>query len=160
MTVAMVKAVIFAVTDEEVNSMDKDIIISLRGCQVFADEDANVLELVTEGRYCKNGQTYYITYDESEVTGMKGTTTTLKIDDGIVTIMRFGSVNSQLVFQQGQRHISYYDTTYGAFTIGIFANEVNVDINDFGGEIKVDYQLDIDNNKSGKNDFHMLYRMK
>jgi len=132
----------------------KNVIISVKG----SNDDIDVLELVTEGKYYKKGKTYYITYKESEVTGMDGTTTTLKVADGIVTLMRFGSVNSQFIFQQGQKHVSYYDTSYGAFTIGVFANEVSVNVDDSGGEIRVDYQLEIDNNKSGENDFHMFIR--
>jgi uncharacterized beta-barrel protein YwiB (DUF1934 family) len=138
--------------------VNKNVIISLKGTQSMDNQDANVLELVTEGRYYKKGGTYYITYKESEVTGMDGTTTTLKVSDGIVTLMRFGSVNSQFIFQKGQKHVSYYDTTYGAFTIGVFTNDLNINVGDEGGEIKVDYEIEIDNNKSGDNDFHMLIR--
>lgn len=138
--------------------MNKNVIISVKGTQSAENSEANVLELVTEGKYYKKGDTYYITYKESEVTGMEGTTTTLKVADGIVTLMRFGSVNSQFIFQQGQKHISHYDTTYGAFTIGVYANEVNINMNDSGGEISVDYELEIDNNKSGDNDFYMQIR--
>lgn len=138
--------------------MHKNVIISVKGTQTYGNDDMNVLELVTEGKYYKKGKTYYITYKESEVTGMDGTTTTLKVADGIVTLMRFGSVNSQFIFQQGQKHVSYYDTSYGAFTIGVFANEVCINVDDSGGEIRVDYQLEIDNNKSGENDFHMFIR--
>lgn len=90
---------------------------------------------------------------------MEGTTTTLKIgEDGVVTLMRFGSVNTQFIFEQGQKHMSYYDTKYGTFTVGITTNIVRVDIDDKGGEVRVDYQLDIDDNKSGQNDFHMFIR--
>jgi uncharacterized beta-barrel protein YwiB (DUF1934 family) len=122
------------------------------------NQNSNIIELVTEGKYYRKGNAYYITYQESEVTGMDGTTTTLKISDGIVTLMRFGSVNSQFIFQQGHKHVSYYDTSHGAFTIGVFANEVSINVNDTGGEISVDYELEIDNNKSGENDFYMLIR--
>lgn len=138
--------------------MNKNVIISVKGSQTLNDDDINSLELVTEGKYYKKGNAYYITYKESEVTGMDGTTTTLKLADGVVTLMRFGSVNSQFIFEKGQKHISYYDTTYGAFTIGVFTNDININVNDSGGEIQVDYQLEIDNNKSGDNDFHMLIR--
>lgn len=138
--------------------MNKNVIISVKGSQTGADQESNVLELVTEGKYYKKGDTYFITYKESEVTGMEGTTTTLKVTDGVVTLMRFGAVNSQLIFQQGQKHVCHYDTAYGAFTIGVFASEVNINVDDSGGEISVDYQLEIDNNKSGYNDFHMLIR--
>ncbi len=114
--------------------------------------------LVTEGKYYKKDNAYYITYKESEVTGMEGTTTTVKVSDGRITLMRFGSVNSQFIFEQGQKHVSYYDTMHGAFTIGVFTNDMNINVNDSGGEIWVDYQLEVDNNKSGVNDFHMHIR--
>lgn len=137
--------------------MNKNVIISVKGTQT-SEQDTNNLELVTEGRYYKKGNTYFITYKESQVTGMEGTTTTLKVADGVVTLMRFGSVNSQMIFEKGQKHMSYYDTTYGAFMIGVYASNVDVRVNDSGGEIKVDYELEIDNNKTGDNDFHMEIR--
>jgi len=138
--------------------VNKDVIISVRGSQVSNDDEESVLEFVTEGKYYKEGQAYYITYNESEVTGMNGTTTTLKVDNGIVTLMRSGSVNSQFIFQQGQKHLSYYDTDYGSFVIGVYTNQVDINVDDNGGEIRVDYQLEIDNNKTGNSDFHMLIR--
>lgn len=138
--------------------MNKKVIISVKGSQNYEDEEASKLELITEGKYYRKGNTYYITYKESEMTGMEGTTTTLKITGDMVTLMRFGAINSQFIFQKGQRHTSYYDTAYGAFTISVFTNDMDVNISDSGGEIKVDYQLEIDNNKSGENDFYMLIR--
>lgn len=138
--------------------MNKNVIISVKGTQSSPDSDTNILELVTEGKYYKKGDSYFVTYKESEVTGMSGTTTTLKVSDGRVILMRFGSVNSQFIFEEGRKHMSYYDTAYGAFTIGVLANRVDIDVDDQGGEIWVDYQLEIDNNKSGENDFYMMIR--
>ncbi|MDP4094127.1 MAG: DUF1934 domain-containing protein [Bacillota bacterium] len=138
--------------------MNKNVIIVVKGTQTYEDQDGGSLELVTEGKYYKKGDAYYITYKESKVTGMEGTTTTLKVVDGVVTLMRFGSVNSHFIFERGQKHISYYDTSQGAFTVGVFANNVSINVNDNGGEIKVGYELEIDNNKSGENDFHMFIR--
>jgi uncharacterized beta-barrel protein YwiB (DUF1934 family) len=138
--------------------MNKNVIISVKGVQASPDQDFSEIELITEGKYYKKGDTYYITYKESQMTGMEGTTTTLKVDDGIVTLMRFGLVNTQFIFEQGQKHVSYYDTSYGAFTVGIFTNIMNIDVDERGGEIKVGYEIEIDNNKSGEIDFHMMIR--
>ncbi|HOA55498.1 MAG: DUF1934 domain-containing protein [Acetivibrionales bacterium] len=138
--------------------MDKNVIISVKGTQSTNNQVNIIMELVTEGKYYKKDEAYFITYDESEVTGMNGTTTTLMVTDDVVTLVRAGSVNSQFVFQQGQKHISYYDTEYGAFTVGVTANEVDVRIDDNGGEIRIDYQLEIDNNETGENDFWMSIR--
>ncbi len=137
--------------------MNKNVIISVKGAQ-STREDTNVMELVTEGKYYKKGDTYYVTYKESEVTGMEGTTTTVKVSDGKVTLMRFGAVNSQMVFERGQKHMSHYDTAVGSFTIGVFANKIDIKMDDAGGEISVDYQLEFDNNSTGDNDFRMFIR--
>lgn len=137
--------------------MEKSVIISVKGNQ-NTDEDAGKLELITEGRYYRQDNAYFVTYRESEVTGMEGTVTTLKIADGIVTLVRTGSVNSQFIFERGQKHVSYYDTSYGAFIVGVLATDVNIKVDDKGGEIRVGYQLEIDNNSSGTNDFHMFIR--
>ncbi len=138
--------------------MDKNVIISLKGNQGARGYFGDDLELVTEGRYYKKEGAYYITYNESEVTGMEGTTTTLKIHDGVITLMRTGAVNAQFVFERGRKHLSYYDTAYGAFTVGVFTNDLNINIDENGGEIWVDYKLEIDNNKTGENDFYMQIR--
>jgi len=138
--------------------MDKNVIISVKGTQSANDQVNTIMEFVTEGKYYKKDEAYFITYDESEVTGMSGTTTTLMVTDGIVTLVRVGTINSQFVFQQGQKHISYYDTEFGAFTVGVTANEVDVKIDDSGGEIRIGYQLEIDNTETGENDFWMSIR--
>lgn len=140
--------------------MSKNVIISIKGTQTNIDssEEANILELVTEGKYLKKGNAYYITYKESEVTGMNGTTTTLKVKDDTITLMRFGSINSQFIFQQGHKHICHYETSHGAFTIAILANEVSINVDDNGGEICVGYQMEVNYNKAGFNDFCMQIR--
>lgn len=138
--------------------MSKNVIINVKGIQTDLEQDENTLELITEGKYYQKGNNYYITYKESEVTGMVGTTTTLKVGDGVVTLMRFGKVNSQFVFQKGQKHISSYETEYGIFTIGVYANNVDINIDDKGGEIRVGYQVEIDNHSAGRNDFYMQIR--
>lgn len=138
--------------------MDKSVIISVKGMQSSEYRDMNIMELVTEGRLYKKDNIYYVTYDESEVTGMSGTTTTLMVADEIVTLVRVGSVNTHFVFQRGQKHVSYYDTEHGAFTVGVLASEVDVKMNDSGGEIRIGYQIEIDNNSTGENDFFMSVR--
>jgi uncharacterized beta-barrel protein YwiB (DUF1934 family) len=143
----------------EENCMHRNALISVMGNQNASDkDDGSRMELVTQGKYYKKGEAYYVTYKESEVTGMEGTTTTLKIKEGVVTLTRFGAVNSQMIFEQGRKHISYYDTKHGAFTVGIVANSVDVSVNDCGGEIKVDYLLEIDHNGSGCSEFRLKIR--
>ena len=140
--------------------MNKDVIISVKGIQMSpSDKEANHIELVTEGKYYKKGKNYYVTYKESKVTGMEGTTTTVKLcQDGLVILTRFGRVNTHFIFEKGQRHTSYYDTVYGTFVVNIMTNEVNINVDDRGGNVRVDYNIEVDDNKTGETDFYMQIR--
>jgi uncharacterized beta-barrel protein YwiB (DUF1934 family) len=138
--------------------LSKQVIIVVKGAQTYEGRESDGLELVTEGKYYKKGDAYFITYKESEVTGMDGTTTTLKVMNGIVTLMRFGSVNSHFIFERGQKYLSYYETPNGTFTVGVLANDVNINIGDNGGEIHIGYELEIDNTITGENEFQMFIR--
>jgi len=59
-------------------TVNKNVIISVKGVQTSENNDKNVLELVTEGKYYKKGNAYYVTYKESEVTAWKGQPPPLK----------------------------------------------------------------------------------
>lgn len=137
--------------------MKKDVLITLVGTQ-DNDGEKDKVELITEGNMYKKGDAYYITYKESELTGMDGTTTTVKVQDKKVTILRFGTNNTQLIFEKGKHHVCCYDTMYGAISVGVWAQNLKIELDDNGGEIFADYSIDVDNNLVGKNDFHMQVR--
>ena len=136
--------------------MDKKaVIVSFIGTQDDGHENDKI-ELVTEGAYYKKGESYYITYDESSLTGMDGTTTTVKVEDNKrITLMRYGKNNTQLVFEKGQNHVCAYETEHGSFFVGVRSRNVLVNLDDFGGEISAKYQLEINNGVVGQNDFYM-----
>lgn len=138
--------------------INKNVIITIRGTQSNNDGEPTNLELVTEGRYYKKKDGFEVIYKETEITGMEGTTTSVRVYPDRVVLNRTGSVNSQLIFEKGHKHVSYYETLGGAFSIGVFTNSVLVNNNNEGIEIKVDYFLDVDNAKTGENDFYMVVR--
>ena len=137
--------------------MSKNVIVTVTGNQGY-ENDQDVIELVTYGQYQKDGNDFTVTYDESEMTGMEGTKTTLVINDSMVKLVRTGQNNSQMIFEKGQNHMGYYETPYGSFTVGVFSNHMNVDVNESGGEVKIDYSLSIDNKFTSLNDFSLKIR--
>lgn len=100
--------------------MENNVIISIQGKQSFEAQDDDTIELVTEGCLEPDGDDgYTLSYQESELTGLEGTLTTFQIERDRVTLLRVGEVNSQMVFEEGRRHLSMYDTPYGALSVGI-----------------------------------------
>ena len=139
--------------------MDKDVILSIRGQQIFDNGEPEVTELVTEGLLsCDGDDEYTLSYQESELTGLEGTLTTFQIEKGRVTLLREGQVNSQMVFEQGRRHLSMYNTPYGARSIGVNTRKMKVDLGESGGEIEINYALEVDHAVAGENLFQISIR--
>ena len=134
----------------------KDVWISIKGNGPSHDINDDV-ELITEGKLFIEDGKYMVEYDESQMTGMIGTKTSMSINDGIVTVIRRGKVNSNFVFTNGQRQDSLYETEHGKFQLSIFTNRVDIDFDETGGEVMVEYQIDFMNNV-GKNYIHLFVK--
>ena len=135
--------------------MEKDVVISIKGIQKYENTDPDVIELVTAGRLTRVGESYTLSYQESELTGLEGTLTTIQVDGEQVTLMRVGEFTSQMVFQEGRRHLSMYNTPYGAMAIGVNTRHLLADLTDQGGDIEIDYAIEIDHTLAGRNVFQI-----
>lgn len=135
--------------------MGKEVVISIKGIQKYEGALPDVVELVTEGRLAREGDSYTLSYQESELTGLEGTLTTIQVDGGQVTLLRVGEFNSQLVFQEGRRHLSVYNTPYGAMSVGVHTRHLLAELNDQGGDIEVDYDIEVDHAMAGRNIFRI-----
>ena len=136
----------------------EEIMIKIKGSQNFNGDEDNDIELTTKGviESVENGVA--IIYEESELTGMQGTTTKIVVNrNGVITLYRSGTTNSCMVFEEGKRNISYYDTEAGAFSIAVFANYLEADIHENGGSIEIDYILEVDGNVVGQNEISVTF---
>ncbi len=139
--------------------MTDNVIISIRGRQLYAESSPDEVELVTSGTLKRDGAGgYIVSYAETELTGLEGTTTRLHVDGGRVTLLREGNVNSQMVFEEGRRHLSMYETPYGALSIGVNTRRMRSTLGDAGGDLEIDYAIEIDNLIAGQNLFRMNVR--
>ncbi|MBR2381416.1 MAG: DUF1934 domain-containing protein [Clostridia bacterium] len=109
------------------------------------EEPEGPIEMYSEGELYITDERVIIAYDESELTGMEGSHTQVRFEraqDGLVTMMRSGSVNTILVFEEGKRHICAYQTQYMPFEICVFTKSVkNTLLED--GKIELDYIVEI-----------------
>lgn len=138
--------------------MKKDAIISIHGRQELDDPETDIITLVTSGRYYRRGGSYYVTYDETDLTGMTGTKTTLKVSPSSVTVLRTGLYPSQLVFEEGKRHMSLYDTDFGQLTVAVRTERIESTLGDDGGSLRVRYAVEIDHAHAGINSLHIDVR--
>ena len=138
--------------------MEKDVVISIKGMQKYEGNDPDTVELVTAGRLRKDKAGYTLSYQESEITGLEGTLTTIQVEGEQVTLMRMGEFNSQMVFQEGRRHLSMYNTPYGAMSVGVNTRHLLADLSDKGGDIEIDYAIEIDHAIAGRSVFQIKVR--
>ena len=69
-----------------------------------------------------------ISYEETEATGMSGSTTAISFlenDGNIVTMIREGAVSTALVFEAGKRHHCVYKTPFMPFQVCVHTLKVD-----------------------------------
>ena len=140
--------------------MEENVIICIGGSQRYEGQAPDVTELVTGGTLRREKEGYTIAYQETELTGLEGTTTKLRIEGPKVTLLRQGSVNSRTVFEVGRKHLSMYETPYGALAVGIETRRMKNTVDEAGGELEIDYAIEIDNLLAGKSQFQLNVKKK
>jgi len=140
--------------------MKFDVILSICGRQTYADQEPDVIQLVTDGTMeFKNGG-WDITYEESELTGLQGVTTTFRVESDRIILNRTGKLQSQMVFKEGVPHESLYQMDFGALLLTVCATRVMANLTDEGGMLDIIYQIDIEQSTAGTIDYHLDIRRK
>ena len=140
--------------------MKQDVVLHIRGRQSYEGQEPDVIELATEGTMELRDGGWDISYEETELTGMAGVTTTFRVEPGKVTLRRSGKLNSEMVFQEGIRHESLYKLDFGALLMTVTAKQVFFDIVSDGGVIDLIYNIEIENSAAGTVDYHLDIRAK
>ena len=131
----------------------KKVIITVNGIQITADEPATNMELITEGEYVFDNGVGFFTYEETEITGMAGTTTRFDFSPNEAVITREGTVSSKMIFVEGKMSVFLYNTPYGSMTMGIDTHKIENSLTEQGGNIEIDYTLSFDRAPISRNRF-------
>ena len=136
------------------------VVLSIEGRQSYLDQEPEVIELVTEGTMeaCDGG--WDLSYEESDLTGLQGVTTTFRIRPGEVVLNRTGKLTSQMVFVEGKQHDSLYQMEFGALMLSVCATRVEYDLTEAGGTVYLSYKIEIEQTSAGMIDYHLVIRRK
>lgn len=103
----------------------------------------------------RNGK-FAISYEETELTGVAGTTTTfLVFNPRRVVLSREGGIRSRMVFEEGCKHEALYDLGFGSLLISICAQKIDVALGDTGGSLHIDYTVDVEDSMSSRNAYEI-----
>ena len=121
----------------------KDVIISVTGVQQGVN-GPDAMELVTAGQYGQDEKETLLTWQESELTGMEGTKTSLCVQPRSVVLSREGTLNTRMEFEEGRKRYFLYETPFGSATMGLNTRRIVNRLGAHGGEIEIDYSVDMD----------------
>ena len=130
----------------------KDVIISVTGVQQGVN-GPDAMELVTAGQYGQDEKETLLTWQESELTGMEGTKTSLCVQPLSVVLSREGTLNTRMEFEEGRKRYFLYETPFGSATMGLNTRRIVNRLGAHGGEIEIDYSGDMDDTIVGRNRF-------
>ena len=140
--------------------MKKEVTLAIQGRQTYEDQPPEIIELVTDGTMEFRSGGWDISYEESELTGLAGVTTTFRVEPDKVTLTRKGALNSRMIFQKDVVHESLYQMPFGALMLSVKATSVFFDILPEGGVIDLSYNIEIENTQAGVIDYHLDIRAK
>ena len=124
--------------------MDKEGLIHVSGLQTMdAEGDQEPIEIVVPGEYYFRNGSHYLRYEEILEDFAEPTINYIKISPKGMEVRKKGVVNVHMVFEQGKKNMTYYTTPYGTIEMGIAATNLNLEENDSGLNMKVDYALDM-----------------
>lgn len=134
------------------------VVLTITGSQRFGTDEPEKTSLVTEGTLEREGDILLLSYEESELTGMEGTTTVFRVEPARITLKRSGTLESQMVFELGHEDRSLYDMGFGALMITVLTDRLENTLTDAGGEMDVSYSVAIENETAGHIDYHIHVR--
>lgn len=102
----------------------------------------SVLDTVISYKAEKDGS-YVIGYEESEATGLGGSTIELRYSpDGMVSVHRSGEFQTNLIIREGVKHFCHYETPFGEFAVGVLGKQMRSTLTENGGTLHFRYTVD------------------
>lgn len=123
----------------------KKVMMKITGKQ-FSGTEQDQMEFVTEGELYEKTGGLYIIYEESEISGMPGFRTRLKVTGDKVTMKRIGQgiTGTEMEFELEKRYTGNYYTPYGNLEMEILTNRLeNTMTGDGTGSVYIDYSMSL-----------------
>ncbi len=130
-------------------------IINIKGTQTI-DGESYTTEIDVVGTIEETEKGFVIEYADYEFDS-KGKTVVSFGKNGTVFMSKFGGeFSTEMYFEKGTRQNCEYATPYGFITVGIYTNEINVDLSAVGGRALLNYNLDFNTGHAAENLLEMV----
>lgn len=135
--------------------MKQKVMVRIRSEQQYGEEDPEISEFMTVGSMECREDGIAVSYEESELTGLTGTTTTFLLGRDRILLKREGALRSEMVFEINREHRSLYDMGMGALLITVRTIALVQAMDAAGGFADVIYDILIEDCVAGQVSYHM-----
>lgn len=131
--------------------------LSVKSTQKMMGEEPQTIEFMTMGKlYFKRGA-HYIIYEESELSGLQGHKTSLRVHDETIVMNRYGPMPMHMHFEEGVRQTTLYETPYGSLKLEFLPHLVQSYIDEHSGKISIEYDMAIQGLKEASHKLDIDY---
>jgi uncharacterized beta-barrel protein YwiB (DUF1934 family) len=123
----------------------ENVLVGIKGLHTATGEDPveDDIEVIFPGTARRLGNTWYVRYSEP-VEGLEGEISSLiKISEKHMEVTKRGLANTHMVFEEGKKTTTWYETPMGSITLGIAATEVTLREDESGLLARAVYALDV-----------------
>lgn len=109
-------------------------------------EGPQSMEMYSDARLRLTDDMFSLSYEESELTGMEGTSSQLSFmrsQPELVTMLRSGSVSTALVFEPNKRHFCTYKTPFMPFEVCVHTLRIDNKLLAEAATLDLDYIVEI-----------------
>lgn len=121
----------------------KPVLVSVKSIQRDQAGEDTIVELVSSGKYYEKNDVKYIVYNESEVTGMDGVRTTIKLYPKSVVLLRSGAARMRHQYVLGDMQEAIYETPMGDIHFAVKTHELEIAITNGEGDVRLGYDISI-----------------
>ena len=121
------------------------VLMKINSRQESREGSEDIMELLTEAKHYNKNGVVYLVYEETELSGVSGCVTALKIDGDIVKLRRYGTQGNEMHFEKGKKFWGLYETPIGLVNMEILTNRVKNELIKDGqnGTITIDYEISL-----------------
>ncbi|MCM1990055.1 DUF1934 domain-containing protein [Oceanirhabdus seepicola] len=138
--------------------MKKSAVISVVSKQSGNDEEK--IEVVTPGVFYEKDGKFYVIYEETEISGMQGTRTTIKVEEDQFTLIRKGTTNTRMLFKEKHNDFIMYQTPHGMLQLSINIKKLSIDVDENGGNIEAVYNMGISGEESIRTELNVKIKLQ
>lgn len=135
----------------------QSVIVNVESIQIDKTGEKEELSFSTTGKLYQKKFGYYLRYEEELGTDQL-TTTTLKIKDEVLTLIRDGAVRMKQDFEAGKTGSFDYQTPYGKLEFDLEVEQVYIETGAKQGRIELKYKLQDRGELVSQNQLIVIYK--